>query len=106
MKRCVLVAASLLLAFLQQACSSQFSASTAEPIPSYLVGVWANDGAVMEGPLLFEGQAMYLEADGVGAIVVGPPPIAARIVATFDPATNRVSFTLIERDEVVGHGRV
>lgn len=68
------------------------AALAADPIPPQLVGVWASDGAVLKGQLLFEGQAIYLGADGVGAIVGGPPPIGFKIVATFDAQTNELGF--------------
>lgn len=78
--------------------------AAADPIPAELVGVWANDGAVLKGSLLFEGQALYLGADGVGAVVGGPPPIGIKIQAVFDTATNSINFDLIEHGKVIGHG--
>lgn len=68
------------------------AALAADQIPPQLVGVWATDGAVLKGQLLFEGQAIYLGADGVGAIVGGPPPIGFKIVATFDAQTNELGL--------------
>ncbi len=68
----------------------------ADPIPPQLVGVWATDGAVLKGQALFEGQALYLGADGTGALVGGPPPIGFRIVARFDAQTNQLEFDAYE----------
>lgn len=71
-------------------------AFAASEIPPELVGVWTTDGAVLKGQLLFEGQAMYLGADGVGAIVGGPPPIGFKIVATYNPQKNTLEFDAYE----------
>ena len=68
----------------------------ADQIPPDLVGVWATDGSVLKGQLLFEGRAMYLGADGVGAIVGGPPPIGFKIVATFDAQNNELELDAYE----------
>ncbi|RST46319.1 hypothetical protein [Variovorax sp. DXTD-1] len=97
MRRYLLVAAAIL--------SALTTSAAAESIPAELVGVWANDGAVLKGSLLFEGQALYLGADGIGALVGGPPPIGMKIQAVFDTATNRINFDLIENEKVIGHGR-
>ena len=68
------------------------SAALADRIPPDLIGVWATDSAVLKGQLLFEGQALYLGSDGVGAIVGGPPPIGFKIVATFNAQTNELGL--------------
>lgn len=65
-------------------------------IPPHLVGVWATDGAVLKGPLLLEGQAIYLGADGVGGVVGGPPPVGFKISATFNTQTNILDLEVIE----------
>ena len=80
------------IAFATFACVVQ----AADQIPADLVGVWATDGAVLKGQLLFEGEAMYLGADGVGAIVGGPPPIGFKIVATFNSQTNELGLDAYE----------
>ena len=82
------------------------SAFAADQIPPELVGVWAADGAVLKGQLLFEGQAMYLGADGVGAIVGGPPPIGFKIIATFDAQKNTLEFDAYEGKQRGPHGAV
>lgn len=81
-------------------------ARAADVIPPYLVGVWASDRAVLRGPYLFEGSAMYLGADGVGASVGGPPPIGMKIIATFDSKTNIVDFDAYEGSQRGPHGQV
>jgi hypothetical protein len=79
--------------FLLSAC-----ANSEQKIPVELVGIWANDGAVLEdGKWLTSGQALYLGADGSGAMVGGPPPIGIKIAATFDPHKNTLA---IERGAV------
>lgn len=82
------------------------AAFAAEPIPQELVGVWATDGAVLKGQLLSEGQAMYLGADGVGAIVGGPPPIGFKIIATFNEQKNTLQFDAYEGKQRGPHGSV
>jgi hypothetical protein len=66
-------------------------------IPADLVGIWANDKAVMQGRYLFEGQAIYLGTDGKGALVVGPPAIGIPIEAVFNAKTNTIEFEAIEK---------
>ena len=72
------------------------AALAADQIPPKLVGVWATESAVLKGQLLFEGQAIYLGADGIGAIVGGPPPIGFKIVATFNAQTNELGLDAYE----------
>ncbi|MDQ6639610.1 MAG: hypothetical protein M3Z15_08100 [Pseudomonadota bacterium] len=76
----------------------------ADALPRSLVGVWATDGSVLKGQLLFEGEALYLGADGVGAIVGGPPPIGIKVIASFNPVNGTISLDILEHDKVVGHG--
>lgn len=68
----------------------------ADAIPPHLVGVWATEDSVLQGPYLFEGQALYLGADGMGGFVGGPPPIGFKIVATFDTQKNIIEFDIYE----------
>lgn|SRR5262245_41011665 len=74
----------------------------ADVIPPHLVGVWATSGAVLRGEALFEGQGVYLDTDGVGAVIGGPPPIGVRIVATYDSATHVIAIQLTEQGKIVG----
>jgi hypothetical protein len=76
----------------------------ADSLPKGLVGVWATDNSVFKGQLLFEGEALYLGATGVGAIVGGPSAIAVKVMASFEPGTGTISFDILERETVVGHG--
>jgi hypothetical protein len=80
------------------------SACAADVIPPQLVGVWATEQSLLKGPYLLEGQAMYLDADGIGAMVGGPPPIGFKIVATFDPSTNTIEFDAYEGKQRGPHG--
>lgn len=54
-----------------------------DPIPQNLVGIWATEDAVLKGTFLFEGEALYLDSNGVGMIVGGPPPIGIRVDCEF-----------------------
>ena len=75
-------------------------------IPEHLIGVWTTDNAVLQGEALFEGTAVYLGADGKGAIVGGPPPIGVRIVAVYDPDRELIEYQMIENGKTVGKGRL
>jgi len=44
-------------------------------LPERYVGVWATDESVLEGETLWGDQALYLDADGKGAIVGAPVPV-------------------------------
>ena len=76
----------------------------AAPLPKGLVGVWATDNSVLNGQLLFEGEALYLGASGVGAIVGGHPTIGVKVIASFDPTTGTIYFDILEHEKVVGRG--
>ena len=95
MLRKILVALAV-LSFLGQAMAAS--------LPKGLVGVWATDNSVLKGQLLFEGEALYLGANGVGAIVGGPPAIGVKVLASFEPTTGTISFDVLEHETVVGHG--
>jgi hypothetical protein len=75
-------------------------------IPENIVGVWASNGAVLNGELLIKGQAIYLGADGDGALLFGPPPIGVRIKASFNPSTNIIDYEIFENGKVVGKSAV
>jgi opacity protein-like surface antigen len=71
-------------------------AIAAEVVPADLVGVWATDRSDLRGALVFEGLAVYLGADGVGAIVGGPPPIGVRIVFSYNPDKKAIEYQATE----------
>ena len=83
---------------------SVLPASAAEAVPASLVGVWATETSVLRGALIFEGLAVYLGADGVGAIVGGPPPIGVRIVFTYNPNTKAIEYQATENGKTVQTG--
>lgn len=78
--------------------------SMAASLPKDLVGVWATDNSVLKGQLLLEGEALYLEANGVGAIAGGPRATGIKVIASFEPTTGTISFDILEHEKVVGHG--
>lgn len=78
----------------------------AEPIPPEMVGIWVTEDAVMQGTLLFEGQAFYLGADGVAAWVAGPPPIGVEMQCSYESQLSAVSCTTIETDGNAHSGRI
>jgi hypothetical protein len=49
-------------------------ASAGEPLPPYLVGVWATEDSVIENGALYGGTAFYLDNDGEAALVGAPLP--------------------------------
>lgn len=80
--------------------------TTSEANHKVPVGIWATKDAVFEHEFLFEGAAVYLGADGVGAIVGGPPPIGSRIEGNFDTHGSRFAFRMTEQGEVKGEGKL
>ncbi|AQT68555.1 hypothetical protein STSP2_01723 [Anaerohalosphaera lusitana] len=85
------------------------SRDTVQPndrLPAHLVGVWASEDAVMEGSALFEGVAVYLGADGVGAIVGGPPAIGCQIIAKFESSNDTILYEMTENGKTVEKGKL
>jgi hypothetical protein len=76
----------------------------ADEIPSNLVGVWATERSVLRGDLIYEGLAVYLGSDGVGAMVGGPPPIGVRIVFAYDPNVKAIAYQMTEHGKTVRAG--
>jgi hypothetical protein len=72
-----------------------FRAAGADKIPTELIGEWAPDQSKFDGGALSSGVAVYINTNGVAAIIQAPPPIAAKWRATYD-ATNRVLTLSIE----------
>lgn len=75
-------------------------------IPKSVVGIWVSSDAVLSGELLIEGQAIYLGADGAGALLSGPPPIGVKIEASFNPSTNVIDYKIFENGKTVGESTV
>ena len=73
-------------------------------LPKDLVGVWATDNSTLKEQLLVKGEALYLDANGVGAIVGGPSASAIKVLASFEQTTGTISFDILEHESVVGHG--
>lgn len=81
---------------------AQVAPATSPGLPPDLVGIWADHSATLRNNRwLVSGQALYLAADGSGAIVAGPPPIGMRIQATFNAQQNVLSIQLIEKGQVI-----
>ena len=58
-------------------------------IPPELVGVWAPTSAKLDRGVLSEGYAIYINTNGLAAVVIAPPPIGAKWFATYG-ATNHL----------------
>ena len=79
-------------------------AYAADVLPPDIVGIWTTPNSVLRGEALFEGYGLYLDSDGVGTLIGGPPPIGVRIVATYNPDTRAITCRLTERGKSVGTG--
>jgi len=77
----------------------------ADTIPPELVGAWAPAKAKIEGGVLSEGYAIYLNTNGLAAVVAAPPPVGAKWRAVYD-ATNHMLILTIDAqpDEGLMHG--
>jgi hypothetical protein len=75
-----------------------------EVIPSNIAGIWATNNSILREGLLFEGEGLYLDSDGVGVVIGGPPPIGVRITATYDQSTNVISYQMTEDGKITGQG--
>jgi hypothetical protein len=54
-------------------------------IPPDLIGIWASEGSAFnDNHALFEGQGIYLRADGRGMLIGGPPPIGVLFISRYD----------------------
>ena len=80
--------------------------ASAEPLSTDLTGVWASDGAVMNGSALMSGQALYLGTDGAGAFVGGPPPIGFKVTVVYLKDTAELEITAHEGAQFKVLGRM
>jgi hypothetical protein len=76
-----------------------------DPIPPHLVGVWATDDSVVREQALVRGMALYLDSNGWGGFVGGPPPIGYLVKAKFSADTNTIAFDGLDFDGK-GNGKV
>lgn len=81
----------------------------AAPLPAELAGTWSQPGSVFENGQLAGGVALYLLADGRGALVGAPLPvgrcpdgrvctpiIGSALSASFDPASRQLRLRMFE----------
>lgn len=81
-------------------------ADAAPSLPPELVGIWATHGATFRGDALFNGEAIYLDGDGLGAFVGGDgfDVLGSRVVvASYDRASNVIAIDMTDDGKVVGH---
>ena len=76
-------------------------ANAADSLPTELVGEWATEQSEFSRSALSKGAAIYLTAQGVGALIGAPPPIGALGPATYDPKTRTLTLRLTERGQVM-----
>ena len=89
-------------------------AGAAPVLPAHLAGAWSTQDALFDGDTLVGGTAVYLGADGIGAIVAGarparpcaegacPPVVGLRVRTTLQGDT--VIATILDKD--VRSGRI
>jgi hypothetical protein len=80
--------------------------NAAAALPPELTGIWAITGSQFHGDAVWKGQAIYLDTDGVGAIVGGDGSdvLGVRIVVTsYDVSSNVIHFDLTEDGKVLQH---
>ena len=68
------------------------------------VGIWATDGSEFRGEALIKGQGLYLDVDGIGAMVGGDGSdvLGARIVVTaYNESTNILNIDVTENGKVL-----
>jgi hypothetical protein len=73
-------------------------------LPPELVGVWATEGSAFKGDALMNGQALYLDTDGIGASIGGDGKavIGVRIVVTsYNPSTKVLAIDLTEHGKIM-----
>ena len=75
------------------------SVASAAPIPADMTGIWATAQAEFRGDAVLKGDAIYLDADGVGAWIGGngKDVLGVKIVVTsFDPVSHVLAFNMTE----------
>jgi hypothetical protein len=83
-------------------------AYAASAVPKELVGIWATEAAEFRGEVLWKGQAIYLDDDGVAGFVGGDgmDVMGVRaIMRSYDPKTHILSFDFTEYGKVVLSGQ-
>jgi hypothetical protein len=76
------------------------------PVPAELIGIWSTDGAEFRGDAIWKGSALYLDGDGVGALVSGDGTdvLGVRVVLkSYSADTHYINIDLTENGQVVGH---
>jgi len=76
-------------------------AEAADSLPTDLVGEWATEKSEFSRGALSKGAAIYLTAQGVGALIGAPPPIGALGPATYDAKTRMLTLRLTEHGQVM-----
>lgn len=82
------------------------SAGAGPQIPEKLLGIWTPDGTTLTGDVVTSGQGIYLDVDGVGALVVrnGAIKTLSRIVVTgYSASAGRLEVDVTDGGQVVRH---
>ena len=68
-------------------------------IPDKLVGVWTTDGSVLKGEELVSGQALYIDVDGMGAMLSKGPKGLTRsrfAITAYDASTEHIEVNITD----------
>jgi hypothetical protein len=83
------------------------ASALADPqVPEKLLGVWSTDDSILRGEIRTSGRAIYMDIDGVGAIlrVNGKDKVSTRIVVTgYSEKDHRLEIDLTDQGQVQGH---
>jgi hypothetical protein len=75
-------------------------ANAVDNIPADLAGEWATEKSEFSRGALSKGAAMYLTAQGVGALIGAPPPVGAQGPAMYAAKTRMLTLRLTEQGQV------
>jgi hypothetical protein len=88
--------------------SSVTAGYAATPLGKDLIGIWETKGSEFRGEALIKGHALYLDSDGVGAMVGAPDYstcIGIRVVVTsWDSTKNVLKIDLTDNGKTIESG--
>ena len=102
-----MVKRQLLRAWQGLALSLLVGSAGAEPqLPEKLLGIWTPDGTTLKGDVVTSGEGIYLDTDGVGALVSrsGDAKTFSRIVVSnYVASDGRLEVDVTDAGQVVRH---
>jgi hypothetical protein len=85
-----------LLAFLLAVCVTG-GAAAADGIPAELAGEWVTDKTQFKDGLIAEGHAIYVNTNGMAALLAAPPPVGQKGTATYDARGHLLTIATAEQ---------